>query len=248
MTRSLAPATLVFLAGVLATVAMCRAMQGGMAMPGGWTMSMAWMPMPGQGQVAAAAMFLAMWLAMMVAMMLPSAAPAFLRLPGGPAWAAACGYFAVWLLVGAVVYPLGRAWAAAAIAWPDLSRAAPALTGAMLVLAGALQLGRAKEAALSHCRDASGCAPATVGPQGTGHSPSGPAFAFGIRQGLACVRCCAGLMLALLALGSMNLVAMTVIGAVIALEKLAARPRTVVRAAGVTLLALGVVFLARSFA
>ena len=41
-------------------------------MPGGWTMSMAWMRMPGQTWPAAAAAFLGMWVVMMVAMMLPS--------------------------------------------------------------------------------------------------------------------------------------------------------------------------------
>jgi predicted metal-binding membrane protein len=47
--------------------------------PGGWTMSLAWMRMPGQtcGQTwpGAAASFLGMWVVMMVAMMLPSLVP-----------------------------------------------------------------------------------------------------------------------------------------------------------------------------
>ena len=50
-------------------------MAGGMPMPGGWTMGMMWMRMPGQGWTAAAAMFVVMWAAMMVAMMLPSTWP-----------------------------------------------------------------------------------------------------------------------------------------------------------------------------
>jgi predicted metal-binding membrane protein len=229
---------------------MCRSMQGGMAMPGGWTMSMAWMPMPGQGTIAAAAMFLGMWLAMMVAMMLPSAAPMFLRgRRGAPAVGVAAGYFAVWLAAGAVVYPFGRAWASAAMASPALSRAAPALAGLMLVVAGALQLGRSKEAALSRCRAVSGCE-ASVGDrhEADHHPPSDSGFVIGVRQGLLCVRCCAGLMLALLALGTMSLAAMTGIAAVIALEKLAARPRFIVRTAGGTLLALGLFLLARTLA
>ena len=44
-------------------------------MPGGWTMSMVWMRMPGQTWPGAAASFLGMWVVMMVAMMLPSLAP-----------------------------------------------------------------------------------------------------------------------------------------------------------------------------
>ena len=52
---------------------------GGMPMPGDWTMSMAWMRMPGQTWPGAAASFLGMWLVMMVAMMLPSLIPALRR-------------------------------------------------------------------------------------------------------------------------------------------------------------------------
>jgi len=48
---------------------------GEMPMPGGWTMSMAWMRMPGQTWPGAAASFLGMWIVMMVAMMLPSLVP-----------------------------------------------------------------------------------------------------------------------------------------------------------------------------
>ena len=48
-------------------------------MPGGWTMSMAWMRMPGQTWLGAAASFLGMWVGMMVAMMLPSLVPVLWR-------------------------------------------------------------------------------------------------------------------------------------------------------------------------
>ncbi len=48
-------------------------------MPGGWTMSMMWMPMPGQTWLGSTVMFMVMWLAMMVAMMLPSYLPMILR-------------------------------------------------------------------------------------------------------------------------------------------------------------------------
>ena len=51
-------------------------------MPGGWTMSMVWMRMPGQSWLAITASFLGMWVVMMVAMMLPSAAPMILLYSG----------------------------------------------------------------------------------------------------------------------------------------------------------------------
>jgi predicted metal-binding membrane protein len=52
---------------------------GEMPMPGGWTMSMAWMRMPGQTWSGAAAAFVGMWVVMMVAMMLPSLVPMLWR-------------------------------------------------------------------------------------------------------------------------------------------------------------------------
>ena len=60
------------------TIYACQQMSGGMKMPGGWVMSMMWMPMAGQSNLAAAGMFIAMWTAMMIAMMLPSAMPMIL--------------------------------------------------------------------------------------------------------------------------------------------------------------------------
>jgi len=72
---------LVFTASAVVTIVWCRSMSamGGMPMPGGWTMSMAWMRMPGQSWSGAAASFLGMWTVMMVAMMLPSLAPMLWR-------------------------------------------------------------------------------------------------------------------------------------------------------------------------
>jgi predicted metal-binding membrane protein len=59
------------------TIVWCTSMSpmGGMPMPSGWTMSMAWMRMPGQTWLGAAASFLGMWVVMMVARMLPSVVP-----------------------------------------------------------------------------------------------------------------------------------------------------------------------------
>jgi predicted metal-binding membrane protein len=52
---------------------------GGMPMPGGWTMSMAWMRMPDKTWAGAAASFVGMWAVMMAAMMLPFLAPMLQR-------------------------------------------------------------------------------------------------------------------------------------------------------------------------
>src|SRR5215467_11873883 len=72
---------LLFAASTAATVVWCRSMSamGEMEMPGGWTMSMAWMRMPGQTWLGAAASFLGMWILMMVAMFLPTLLPILRR-------------------------------------------------------------------------------------------------------------------------------------------------------------------------
>src|SRR6202051_3077233 len=73
--------TLLFAGSAAVTIVWCASMSamGKMPMPGGWTMSMAWMRMPGQTWLAAAVSFLGMWVVMMLAMMLPPLVPMLLR-------------------------------------------------------------------------------------------------------------------------------------------------------------------------
>ncbi len=72
---------LLFAASAALTSVWCKSMSamGAMSMVSGWTMSMAWMRMPGQTWPRAAALFLGMWVVMMVAMMLPSLIPMLSR-------------------------------------------------------------------------------------------------------------------------------------------------------------------------
>lgn len=103
----LATSALLFVASAAGTIVLCRSMSGGMAMAGGWTMSMAWMRMPKQTWLGAAAMFTLMWMTMMVAMMLPSLAP-ILRHLRGRRWLVAAAYFFIWTIFGVVAYAIGR--------------------------------------------------------------------------------------------------------------------------------------------
>ena len=92
-------------------------------MPGGWTMSMAWMRMPGQTWPGAAASFLGMWVVMMVAMMLPSLVPMLWRYRqavgdagetrlGRLTALVGLGYFVVWTVFGWSRFRSGVALAA----------------------------------------------------------------------------------------------------------------------------------------
>jgi predicted metal-binding membrane protein len=243
---------LVFAVSAAATIYFSRSMSGGMEMPGGWMMSMMWMRMPGQTWTASAAMFLLIWLAMMVAMMLPSALPMLLNFRqshvgnenrnfGAPVIFAAAGYFMVWLLFGMAVYLAGVMFALAAMRLEWLSRMVPALAGAALMVAGAIQFTAWKMSGLRQCR-ISGCA----------KLPSGDAlkagWCHGLKQGAVCLICCLAPMLALLALGAMNLKVMILIAATIATEKLVSKPEPFVRIFGIAALITGAVAIARSLA
>src|SRR5712672_846156 len=107
---------LLFAASAALTIVWCTSMSGGMPMFGGWTMSMAWMRMPGQTWPSAAASFLGMWVVMMVAMMLPSLAPMLWRYrqavgmtggttrPGRLTALVGAGYFLVWTIFGVAAF------------------------------------------------------------------------------------------------------------------------------------------------
>src|ERR1051325_10025960 len=100
---------------------------GEMTMPGGWTMSMIWMRMPGQTWPGAAASFVGMWTVMMAAMMLPSLVPTLRRCRCRQAAIVSAGYFLVWSTVGLAVFLLGTALAAIEMRAPALARAVPAV-------------------------------------------------------------------------------------------------------------------------
>jgi predicted metal-binding membrane protein len=225
-------------------------MAGGMPMPGGWTMSMAWMRMPGQSWPGAAASFLGMWVVMMVAMMTPSLVPMLssyrrsVRGPhrvrlGGLTALAGAGYFLVWAAFGTAAYPLGVALGAAEMRWPALARLVPVATGVTLLLAGCAQLTAWKARQLGLCREAPCCRPVR-------RPDARAAFRHGLHLGVHCSRCCSGLMAVLLVTGVMDLGAMAVVAAAITVERLAPRPERAARAAGVVLVAAGAVVIARA--
>jgi len=223
-------AVLVFAASTAVTIAWCSSMSAmpGMEMPGGWTMSMAWMRMPGQSWLGAAATFLGMWAVMMIAMMLPVLAPRLVRLNSQTALFAA-GYFSAWVLFGAAAYPVGVGLAEAAMRVPALSRAVPFAGGVVLAVAGVLQFTPWKARLLACCRESPGCcASPRVG---------GDAWRLGRKLGRQCVSCCLGPTASLLVMGVMDLRAMAVVTLAICAERLAPAGERVARVIGAVFIA-----------
>jgi predicted metal-binding membrane protein len=239
-------------ASVAATVHWCGSMSamGEMAMPGGWTLSMAWMRMPGQTWPGAAASFVGMWVVMMIAMMLPSVAPTLWRHSQAVAGTGnarlgrltalmGMGYFFVWAVFGMTVFVLGGALVETEMQLPALSRAVPIGVGAILMIAGSLQFTAWKARRLACCREAPGCG--RLLPAG-----AGAAWRHGLRLGLLCVHCCFGLTAVLLGLGVMDLRAMVAVTVAITAERLAAAGERVARAIGVVVVGAGLLLLVKA--
>ena len=234
---------LTFAASVVATIYFGGSMPVEMPMPGGWTMSMAWMRMPGQTWPDAAASFLAMWVVMMIAMMMPSLVAMLQRYRqsvgvtgemhlGGLTALVAIGYFFVWTVFGMAAFPLGVALAAIEMRLPALSRAVPVAIGMVVVLAGAFQFTSWKARHLACCRAGPGRVRKLLHHTRT-------AWRHGVRLGLHCISCCFGLTATLLVLGVMDLRVMAVITAAITAERLAGA--RVARAIGILAIAAGIV-------
>jgi predicted metal-binding membrane protein len=223
---------------------------GTMPMPGGWTMSMAWMRMPGQTWIEAAASFLEMWVVMMAAMMLPSLVPMLRRYReavrrmgesrlGWLTLLVGLGYFFVWTLLGLVVFPLGSAIAAVERQLPGVSREVPIATGAVILIAGALQFTQWKAHHLACCREATGwgC---------TLPADAGTAWRQGLRFGFHCGLSCANLTAILLVIGVMELRAMAVVTVAITAERLMPAAEQVARAIGAIVIVAGLLSIVRA--
>jgi predicted metal-binding membrane protein len=241
---------LLFAASAAVTIVWCASMSGEMPMPGGWTMSMAWMRMPGQTWPGAAASFIAMWVVMMVAMMLPSLVPMLLRYRqavgrtgetrlGRLTALVGAGYFFVWTMFGMVVFPLGVALATIEMRHPALARAVPIAVAVVVLIAGSFQFTRWKACHLACCREAPACGL-------TLPADAGAAWRQGLKFGVHCAQCCAGLMAILLVIGVMDLRAMAIVTAAITIERLAPAGERIARGIGAFVLAAGLFLIARA--
>jgi predicted metal-binding membrane protein len=243
---------LLFAASVAVTIVWCGSMSamGEMPMPGGWTMSMAWMRMPEQTWLGSAASFLGMWVVMMVAMMMPCLISTLWRYRQAvaskgethPGWLTALvggGYFFVWTVFGTIIFPVGVGLAELEMQLPALSRAVPMAAAVVVLIAGAFQFTRWKACGLACCREAPGRG---------GHllAAAGTAWRYGLHLGLHCCYCCAGLMTILLVLGVMDLRTMAVVAVAITAERLAPAGEIVAQAIGVVVIGIGFFMIARA--
>jgi predicted metal-binding membrane protein len=187
--------------------------------------------------------FFGMWITMMAAMMLPSVGPSVSRHQIGapPARSAAVGtiafassYLAVWTLSGMVAL---AGLVALRHVTPDVA-AIDRVGGAVFVVAGIYQLTRWKHAFLHRCRTL------TDG-QRPGAERQGVAGAVraGASHGLSCLGCCWALMVALFAVGLMDLAWMGAVAVIFVAEKNWAHGARLARVVGVALGALGIAVL-----
>jgi len=155
--------------------------------------------------------FAVTWTAMMAAMMLPSALPAALGLDGPAPLGFAASYVAVWSIAGFAAFAIYRGIHAA---------------GAGVVVAAAIyEVAPLKRRCLARCRDGA-------------RTDMNGALA-GVRYGVHCVGCSAGLMLVLLALGAMSVTWMLVVAALVFVQKVPRFGASLVSPVALLLVGLG---------
>lgn len=182
--------------------------------------------------------FLGAWLVMMAAMMIPSALPMLLlharaarsrvqtALFGG-------GYLVTWTAFGLVAYAIYALLRGRFVDMGEIAAFGRPAAAAALVAAGVYQVLPLKSACLRHCRSPIAFV------MHHWHAGRAGALRMGVEHGLFCVGCCTGLMLVLLALGTMNLALMIAISLIILAEKVLPWQRTVTWGTTVALVGLG---------
>jgi len=200
--------------------------------------------MPSMGAAMSLAGFVVAWVAMMAAMMLPAILPvvklyarAAARGRAAPTAFFVLGYVAVWAAMAGPAYlgwraieePLaqGEAWVARVAA-------------ATFFAAAVWQVTPLKRMCLRHCRSPLGF---FLRFGGGIHQKRG-AVRMGVFHGAFCLGCCWALFAVLVVLGTMNLLWMALLTAVIVLEKNAPRGEAIAVGTAAAFAAIGVVLLA----
>ena len=145
----------------------------------------------------------------------------------------------MWTTFGMAAFPLGAALAAVPMQHPAVARAVPIAVGVAVLIAGAVQLTAWKAHHLACCREA-------PGHHRTLPADTGTAWRHGLRLGLHCSHCSAGLIAILLVIGVMDLRAMAVVAAAITVERLAPAGERAARAIGAVVVGAGLLLIARA--
>jgi len=183
--------------------------------------------------------FVPIWTLMMAAMMFPSVAPtaalyAKTFTDSRPARIAGlmAGYLAVWAAVAFPAYVL-----ASLAGWLTGKHpgAAHALGVAVFAVCGVYQLSGLKDRCLAHCRS-----PLALLLHYGSYRGRFRDLRVGAHHGGYCLGCCWGLMLILIAVGTMNILAMVGLAVLVLIEKVWAHGQAAARLAGVAAIALAV--------
>ena len=184
-----------------------------------------------------------MWVVMMVAMMLPSAAPmietyaTMVRDRGVARWSRVglftAGYIIVWTLFSAVA-TIGQLLLQPVGIVTNAMTTVPAISAALLILAGIYQVTPLKSLCLTRCRSPVGFFMTAWRDGASG------ALRMGLRHGAMCLGCCWMLMLLLFVFGVMNLIWIAALSVFVLLEKLLPHGRLIARGSGVAMIAAGV--------
>ncbi len=187
--------------------------------------------------------FVGAWIAMMCAMMFPAIVPAVLLFRGAavrgqtaPTPFFVVGYLFVWSAVGVPAYFVWRA-----LQGPigDDAPWAARFAGAVFLVAAAYQVSPLKLVCLRHCRTPMSF---FMRQRHNLKRPLGATLA-GATHGLVCFACCWALMLILVALGTMQLIWMMILAALIYVEKVRPSGELVARWTAVAFGGLGVTLL-----
>jgi predicted metal-binding membrane protein len=199
-------------------------------------------------QAGHAVLVFLMWAAMTLAMMLPTAAGMIVtyaqiadtaarkREPAVSPLVLAAGYVAVWLGFALVATALQAGLTRVALLDPTLASVSPLFSGAVFIGAGVYQFSALKHACLIRCQR-----PFPFFFANWSSAPRG-VFRLGLRQGLYCLGCCWAAMLAMFAVGVMNVLWMAALGLVMTAEKMTATPR-LSRMIGAMFIAIGAAFI-----
>ncbi|WP_307794446.1 DUF2182 domain-containing protein [Arthrobacter cavernae] len=193
--------------------------------------------------------FLTTWVVMLAAMMFPSVAPmvvSYARIhrhrresgrpaPRGGTAVFVAGYLIAWTIFGVAAYAL---YASVAALFPNFLSSDPGgryLAAGVILAAAAYQLTAAKNVALMKCRTPMDFILRRM------RSGYGGALRMGVEHGTWCIGCCWALMVALFALGVMNVGWMAVVGAFIAAEKMLPWKRLTNRSVAIALTVIALV-------